>query len=48
MSAAAEALLHYAENYRNGCADDSDREFCRNAARTWAAVIIAGEYFRIA
>lgn len=42
MSEAAKALTHYANNYRQPCADDSDRDFCRAAALAWAAAIIAG------
>lgn len=36
----ARALLHYASHAREGCADDSDRDFCFNAARAWAEYII--------
>jgi hypothetical protein len=34
-------LLHYASNAREGCADDSDRAYCADRAREWAAYIIA-------
>jgi hypothetical protein len=41
MSDIAKSLLHYAANYRTGCANDSDRAFCLHAARTYAAHIIS-------
>jgi hypothetical protein len=40
MSDLAKALLHYAANYREGCADDPDRAFCLHAARTYASHLI--------
>lgn len=40
MSDNAKTLLHYAANYRSGCADDSDRAFCFHAAREYAAHLI--------
>ena len=42
MSDDAKALLHYASNWRIGCADDSDRAYCFACARKWAAHIISG------
>lgn len=45
MSDEAKALLHYASNANAGVADnESDRAFCEECARRWAACIIAGEY----
>jgi hypothetical protein len=41
MSDTAKSLLHYAANYREGCADDSDRAFCFHAARTYAAYLLS-------
>lgn len=41
MSEAAETLLHYVSNWRDGCADDSDRPYCLSQARSWAAYLIA-------
>jgi hypothetical protein len=40
MSPDAKALLHYVSNWRSGCSDDSDRDYCRSCARAWAAYII--------
>jgi hypothetical protein len=40
MSDIAKTLLHYAGNYRIGCADDCHREFCFHAARTYAAHLL--------
>lgn len=40
MSDLAKALIHYAENFRFGCTEDWDREFCRHAAREYAAYLI--------
>lgn len=44
MSEVAKGLLHYASNWREGCADDSDRRSCFCCARELAIWIIAGEY----
>lgn len=40
MSDDAKTLMHYVTNWRIGCADDSDRDFCFACARNWAMHII--------
>lgn len=42
MSEAAKTLFFFLNNC-DGCADDSDRQYCFDRARVWAAAIIAGE-----
>ena len=40
MSDDAKTLMHYVANWRIGCADDSDKDFCFACARNWVAHII--------
>ncbi|BBP51214.1 hypothetical protein PHLH3_08400 [Pseudomonas sp. St386] len=43
MSDNARTLAYFAETLREGCNDLEEQAYCLNAARRWAAWIIAGE-----
>jgi hypothetical protein len=40
MSENAKTLMHYVSNWRIGCSDDNDKDFCFSCARKWAMHII--------